>query len=91
MPITHSDPASDSKLLSETKIIPLSVDWPAFPSAFSLGSESVFTENDFHIHVPSGGTPKDGPSAGVGMVTSIISAITEIPVNKHVAITGEIT
>jgi len=51
----------------------------------------VFDKKDFHIHVPEGATPKDGPSAGVGMVTSIISAITEIPVNKNVAMTGEIT
>ena len=51
----------------------------------------IFDKNDFHIHVPEGATPKDGPSAGVGMVTSIISAITEIPVNKNVAMTGEIT
>ncbi|MAH74235.1 MAG: endopeptidase La [Candidatus Pelagibacter sp.] len=51
----------------------------------------IFDKKDFHIHVPEGATPKDGPSAGVGMVTSIISAITEIPVDKQVAMTGEIT
>ena len=51
----------------------------------------IFDKKDFHIHVPEGATPKDGPSAGVGMVTSIISAITEIPVDKNVAMTGEIT
>ena len=51
----------------------------------------IFDKKDFHIHVPEGATPKDGPSAGVGMVTSIISAITEITVNKDVAMTGEIT
>ena len=51
----------------------------------------IFDKKDFHIHVPEGATPKDGPSAGVGMVTSIISAIKEIPVNKNVAMTGEIT
>jgi ATP-dependent Lon protease len=51
----------------------------------------IFEKKDFHIHVPEGATPKDGPSAGIGMVTSIVSAITEIPVNKNVAMTGEIT
>jgi ATP-dependent Lon protease len=51
----------------------------------------IFEKKDFHIHVPEGATPKDGPSAGVGMVTSIVSAITEIPVDKNVAMTGEIT
>ena len=51
----------------------------------------IFDKKDFHIHVPEGATPKDGPSAGVGMVTSIISAITEIPVDRNVAMTGEIT
>ncbi len=51
----------------------------------------VFDKKDFHIHVPEGATPKDGPSAGIAMVTSIVSAITEIPVNKNVAMTGEVT
>ncbi len=51
----------------------------------------IFEKKDFHVHVPEGATPKDGPSAGVAMVTSIISAITEIPVDKNVAMTGEIT
>ena len=51
----------------------------------------VFEKKDFHIHVPEGATPKDGPSAGIAMVTSIVSAITGISVNRHVAMTGEVT
>tara|TARA_B100001996_G_scaffold369748_1_gene343460 strand:- start:1245 stop:3632 length:2388 start_codon:yes stop_codon:yes gene_type:complete len=51
----------------------------------------IFEKKDFHIHVPEGATPKDGPSAGIAMVTSIISAILEIPVDKSVGMTGEIT
>jgi ATP-dependent Lon protease len=51
----------------------------------------IFDKKDFHIHVPEGATPKDGPSAGVGMVTSIVSAITNIPVRRDVAMTGEVT
>jgi ATP-dependent Lon protease len=51
----------------------------------------LFEKNDFHIHVPEGATPKDGPSAGVGMVTSIVSAITNNPVRRDVAMTGEVT
>jgi ATP-dependent Lon protease len=51
----------------------------------------LFEKKDFHIHVPEGATPKDGPSAGIGMVTSIVSAITNIPVRKDVAMTGEVT
>ncbi|MBD1160906.1 endopeptidase La [Pelagibacterales bacterium SAG-MED15] len=51
----------------------------------------VFEKKDFHIHVPEGATPKDGPSAGVGMVTSIVSSITKIPVRREIAMTGEVT
>ncbi len=51
----------------------------------------LFEKKDFHIHVPEGATPKDGPSAGIGMVTSIVSSITNIPVRKEVAMTGEVT
>jgi ATP-dependent Lon protease len=51
----------------------------------------IFEKKDFHIHVPEGATPKDGPSAGIGMVTSIVSSITKIPVNKEIAMTGEVT
>ena len=51
----------------------------------------VFEKKDFHIHVPEGATPKDGPSAGIAMVTSIVSSITGIPVKKEIAMTGEVT
>jgi ATP-dependent Lon protease len=51
----------------------------------------IFEKKDFHIHVPEGATPKDGPSAGIGMVTSIVSSITKIPINKEIAMTGEVT
>jgi ATP-dependent Lon protease len=51
----------------------------------------LFEKKDFHIHVPEGATPKDGPSAGIGMVTSIVSAITKNPVRRDVAMTGEVT
>ncbi|MCP4876188.1 MAG: endopeptidase La [Gammaproteobacteria bacterium] len=57
-----------------------------------LGVNPEFNENkDIHIHVPEGATPKDGPSAGVGMCTALVSALTGIPVNAEVAMTGEIT
>ncbi|MES9815581.1 MAG: endopeptidase La [Candidatus Thiodiazotropha sp.] len=60
--------------------------------ADSLALEEDFHQKcDVHIHVPEGATPKDGPSAGVGMCTSLVSALTKIPVRADVAMTGEIT
>jgi ATP-dependent Lon protease len=52
---------------------------------------SVFQRKDIHIHLPEGAVPKDGPSAGIGMVTSIVSTLTGIPVRKDIAMTGEVT
>ncbi|CBW25124.1 ATP-dependent protease [Halobacteriovorax marinus SJ] len=60
--------------------------------ASELGvSESAFEENEIHIHLPAGATPKDGPSAGITLATTIVSLLTDTPVSKEVAMTGEIT
>lgn len=60
--------------------------------AESLGIDGKFYENkDIHIHVPDGATPKDGPSAGIGMVTAIASSLNHVPIKSSVAMTGEVT
>ena len=52
---------------------------------------SLFARKDIHVHLPEGAVPKDGPSAGIGLVTSIVSTLTGVPVRREVAMTGEVT
>ena len=60
--------------------------------ATELGvNEQDFEENEIHIHLPAGATPKDGPSAGITLATTIVSLLTDLPISKEVAMTGEIT
>jgi ATP-dependent Lon protease len=75
-------------VMKESSQIALSLARGRFRDLFS---NFKFSENDIHIHVPAGAIPKDGPSAGVTMLTAIVSMLSNTPVDPHLAMTGEIT
>ena len=80
-------------VMKESMKVAKTVAWNLLPDNIKKNIWTDMKDNTpfgIHIHCPEASTPKDGPSAGVGMVTSIISAITEVPVDKNVAMTGEI-
>ena len=80
---TLGDVMQESIQAATTVVRSRSVDWAIDPD--------VMQKHDVHFHVPEGATPKDGPSAGIGMCTALVSAVTGIPVKANVAMTGEIT
>ena len=65
--------------------------WARSHSAELGLSDDFFANYDFHVHIPAGAVPKDGPSAGITLTTALISLFTGIPVRKDVAMTGEVT
>lgn len=73
-------------VMKESAQIAVSLVKSMFPEKSSL-----FEENDLHIHVPDGATPKDGPSAGITLVTALSSLVTDTPVTSHIAMTGEVS
>ena len=80
-------------VMKESMSVAKTVAWNLLTEATKADLHAKSKENGFglHIHCPDGGTPKDGPSAGIGMCTALVSVLTSIPVKADVAMTGEIT